>query len=56
MGTYKVEFGFVPLWVKSSSPAMVRSETGHSYPPQELLDEETFIVLCDYDHPVPREL
>ena len=35
---------------------MVRSETGHSYPPQELLDEETFIVLCDSDHPVPREL
>ena len=36
-------------------PAMVRNETGHSYPTQQLLDEETFIVLCDYDQPVPRD-
>ena len=35
---------------------MIRSDTEHCYAPEELLDEETFIVLFAYDQPVPRQL
>ena len=35
---------------------MIRSDTEHCYAPEELLDEETFIVLFAYDQPVLRQL
>lgn len=35
---------------------MVKSETKPSTPPEELLDEEVFMGLCNYDQSTPGEL